>query len=379
MPFLSFRPGRARPKQQPSVPVWDIPVRAFHWLLVAAFATSAATGFLGGMTSLRLHLIAGTTVAGLVAARVVWGLLGPTYARFAAFAYGPRAVLGHVRDAVAGRVRRHLGHNPLGAQMVFALLAVLAGSVASGTVALGGMFKQGPLGAFAAFSTGATLLGVHRALGFALLAMVTAHLAGVAFEGVRGRENLAAAMIGGRKRPEPADRTPLASARPLPAAASLAVLGLLGGFGTARLAALPAPHMPPAALDPAYDAACGSCHFAFSPSLNPGWVWDRIMDHLDRHFGLHAPVTAQQAASIRRYLDANAAEHWDSLPAHVFRLRDPAEPLRITATPYWRRLHAGIPAAVFASQAVSGKVSCNSCHADAAPFAPQAIAIPGPQ
>ncbi len=78
--------------------VWDWPVRAFHWLLVAAVCLAAASGFLLGMSWLTIHLIAGVSVAALLAGRVVWGVLGPTYARFADFAFGPRAVVGHVRD-----------------------------------------------------------------------------------------------------------------------------------------------------------------------------------------------------------------------------------------------------------------------------------------
>ena len=374
----AVRPG-ADPSRPAGVKVWDIPIRAFHWLLVGAVCVSLATGFLAGMSWLGLHLIAGATIAGLIGARLIWGAAGPTHARFAAFAYPPRAVTGHVRDILAGREHRHLGHNPLGAVMVFALLLALAASMATGALALGGMFKQGPLAAFVPFASGSSQLGIHQALAWLLLAMIAGHLAGVAFESWRGRENLVRAMFTGRKRPAPAAD----AARPLPAHPWLggilvAALAAASVVGVSALAALPARGVPPPEVEPAYDAACGSCHFAFSPSLNPAWVWNGIMGHLGQHFGLRAPVDAAKAAAIRAYLDANAAERWDTLPAHEFRARDPAAPLRITATPYWRRMHAGIPAAVFASQAVSGKASCNSCHADAATarFAPQAIATP---
>lgn len=358
--------------------VWDWPIRAFHWLLVAAVAVAAVTGFILGRTSLAVHLIAGAAIAALIGARVAWGLLGPAHARFADFGYGPLLVLAHLRDLRAGRAARHLGHNPLGAVMVFALLLVLAGLVATGTVALGGMLKQGPLAPFLSYATGRAWFSLHQPLAWLLLAMIAAHLGGVAFESRRTRENLARAMLTGRKRgpDEPAcwRGHPVAGA-----AVSLLLIG--GGAGAvAALSALPARGVPPATLDPVYDGACGSCHFTFSPSLNPAWVWNRIMDGLDHHFGVRATVDPADAAHVRAYLDANAAEHWDTLAANVFRVRDPAEKLRITATPFWRRRHAAIPASVFQQRNVSGKLSCNACHADAASgrFAPQAVSIPAP-
>ena len=166
----------ARPAE-PTVEVWDLGVRAFHWLLVTAVIVAALTGFVLGMTALEAHLISGVGVAALIGARVVWGLLGSTHARFSRFAYRPKTVLSHALELAGGRGHRHLGHNPLGAMMVFALLLVLAVIVLTGTVALGGMFKQGPLAALSLFTTGWRALGIHQAFAVLLLVMVGAHLA----------------------------------------------------------------------------------------------------------------------------------------------------------------------------------------------------------
>src|SRR5277367_1838729 len=106
---------------EPAVRVWDVGIRCFHWLLVLAVSAALITGFLLATPTLRWHLIAGGTVAALLFWRVVWGGLGGPYARFAGFAYSPRAVLGHARGLLGGRHERYLGHNPLGAMMVFAL------------------------------------------------------------------------------------------------------------------------------------------------------------------------------------------------------------------------------------------------------------------
>jgi cytochrome b len=362
----------------PAVRVWDGAIRSFHWLLVAAVLVAGVTGFLGGMTRVGLHLIAGIAIVALVGFRVVWGLFGPTYARFRSFIFAPRTIIAHLRELRAGEVHRHLGHNPLGALMVFALLVVLLVIVLAGVVALGGMFKQGPLGAVTSFALGWQWLGVHRALAWLLLVMVGVHLAGVAFETWRTRENLVAAMVTGVKSADPpAVALPARRARPI--VAGVIVLGLTGGvtWCAVRLAEVPA-RLPPTSLDPTYAEQCGACHVVFSPSLNPAAVWDAILANLQHHFGNDASLDAAQVAQIRAYLDANSAEHWDTLPANLLRVRDPGDPLRMTATPYWRHIHAGIPARVFASPAVGAKYACDACHRDAATgrFAPQRIDVP---
>ena len=375
----SGSPLQPRTGREGGIRVWDVGVRLFHWGLVAAVAVAALTGFVLGRTALAWHLVAGAAVIGAVAWRVVWGLLGSTYARFASFAYRPRTVLAHVRDLAAGRHRRHLGHNPLGAMMVFALLGVLGMTVLTGTLTLGGMLKQGPLRAFLSYDAGRLWFDIHNALAILLLVMVGAHLAGVAFESWRGRENLVAAMLRGDKpRDPPAESRPPVPARPrLAAAIALAVL-LAGGAGVVALAALPAPGVPPATPDPIYAEQCGACHLAFPPSLAPAATWDGILADLQHHFGADATLSAGQVAHLRNWLNANAAEHWDTLPSHLLRVPAADGSLRITDTPGWRRMHRHIPDAVFASKPVYRRSACEACHEDAESgrFAPQRIAMP---
>jgi len=360
--------------------VWDIGVRLFHWLLVATVAISLATGFFWPWTWLRLHLIAGGTIAALLGFRIVWGLLGTEHARFASFAYPPRAVLLHVRGLARPGEARHLGHNPLGALMVFGMLLVLPAILVAGLVVLGGVVKQGPLAAFLRFRVAWPWLGIHQALAVLLLVMIGGHLLGVIGETWRSRENLVWAMVTGRK---PAGNVPAGAvapaARPLLAGAIVAILLASAGAAIAGLAALPARGVPPAQPDPAYAVQCGACHLAYPPSLAPAATWSGILRDLKHHFGgTDASLTPDLVAEIGAYLRANSAEHWDTLPARMLRITNPAEPLRITATRFWRRMHRGIPDAVFASQQVGRRGACEACHRDAASgrFAPQAIEVP---
>jgi len=372
------------------VKVWDLALRLFHWSLVISFALAAYTGFLGRRNLLDFHIIGGVAAGALITFRVIWGWLGPTYARFRSFPLSPRAMKQHVdeilaeyRSGKAGSTKsRHgaeLGHNPLGAAMVYALLLFIALTVLSGVVLLGGAVKQGPLAFLVTWDVAGLTRDIHQALAIALLCMVGAHLAGVIFESRRESINLAASMVTGLK-PVLANARPVAAFRARPWLATIILIAVAAVIvpTTIALARLPGLGVPPAKLDPVYAQECGACHFAYPPSLAPSDTWAQMMDGLDHHFGENAVLDAATAAHIRAYLTDNGAEKWDTRPAHLFRQRDAADPLSITATPSWQRFHRDLPAALFASKKIGGKGACNACHQDAATgrFDPQAIEIP---
>ena len=105
-----------RSPHQKLVYVWDLFVRLFHWTLVVGFTVAYFTE-----DPLIVHVWAGYVVGALIVARVVWGLIGPRYARFSDFVYGPVATLRYVRDLILLRSPRYLGHSPGGGAMVVLL------------------------------------------------------------------------------------------------------------------------------------------------------------------------------------------------------------------------------------------------------------------
>jgi hypothetical protein len=117
---------------RPWVKVWDPLVRYGHWALVAAFATAylSAEEESGGAD--QLHVWSGYAVGIIVAARILWGLIGPRHTRFSDFAYSPISALRYFGDLVRGDARRYIGHSPIGAAMVVALLVCLSGTVWTG-------------------------------------------------------------------------------------------------------------------------------------------------------------------------------------------------------------------------------------------------------
>lgn len=199
------------------VRVWDPLVRVFHWGLVAAFATAWLTA-----DELQpMHEISGYTVAGLVAFRMVWGLVGSRYARFAQFLKGPRETLAYLGDMSLGKERRYLGHNPAGAAMIGALLVTLSGTAFTGwlmtepdrlamlpampqIVAPAWADDDGDDGEYG--DRGEALEEVHEVLANLMLLLAALHVGGVALASFRHHENLARAMITGDKRaPGPGD------------------------------------------------------------------------------------------------------------------------------------------------------------------------------
>lgn len=358
------------------VPVWDLPVRTFHWTLLAAVAGSAITGFLLPVSWLNLHLAAGTAVAGLVLFRLVWGFTGSGTSRFASFVPAPGTVLSFLHGQLRGRAIHYDGHNPAGAAMIVALLGTLALLAVSGVVVLGGVDKQGPLRAIASFATGAAALDIHWWAATALLVLIAGHAAGVIFESWRSRENLPLAMVTGRKRagPDFVNDPP----RPMLAVLALACAGLAVMVPLALVWQRPAAGLPPAMLDERYMAECGDCHNAFHPSLLPAAAWQGMMMSLDDHFGEDAGLPAATAGALAAYLAANSAEHWDTRAAHAFRVLNPEDPYRLTASRFWTRQHRRIDPAVFRSSKVGARSNCEACHGDAREglFMPQRINIP---
>jgi mono/diheme cytochrome c family protein len=170
----------------------------------------------------------------------------------------------------------------------------------------------------------------------------------------------------------------LARGRPALAAIAVGLLVASGGIGVAVWSARPAFGVPPVAMDPAYASECGACHMPYPPSLAPGARWAALMDGLADHFGEDASLEPRVKAAILAWLSDNSAGRWDTRAAHEFARADPADPLRITATPYWAKAHRGVPAAVFKSKAVGAPGNCLACHADAMTgrFDPQWIQIP---
>ena len=174
--------------------IWPVWVRVLHWTLaasvIAAFVTHEADN-----PGHEWHEPIGYVALAAAGLRLLLGLIGPREERLSAFLRGPRDTLAYARDVLRHKAPRHVGHNPLGAWMVLALL--VNGVLAGGT---GGLFTTD------AFWGAEWLEELHGALGEAFVPLVGLHLLGVVHASLMQRESLVAAMFHGRKRaPGPGD------------------------------------------------------------------------------------------------------------------------------------------------------------------------------
>jgi cytochrome b len=181
------------------VRIWDLPTRTFHWLLAGLVVAAIVSARIGG-GAMTWHMRFGYAIFTLLAFRLVWGFVGGHWSRFAAFAYAPRATLRYLRGSSAPHEQHHVGHNPLGAWSVFALLAVLSLQVASGLVADDEIATNGPLLRYVSSATSSAATRWHKHFGqWIVIALVVLHVAAIVFYWMKRRENLVGPMWYGDK------------------------------------------------------------------------------------------------------------------------------------------------------------------------------------
>ena len=167
-----------------SVKVWDPFVRIFHW--------TTALLFLANFTVIEddsaLHNYAGYLLFALVLLRLVWGLLGTQHARFSAFWPSRSEIVAHLKGLFTGHNEPQLSHNPLGALMVYNLLATLV------LISATGIMMESD-----AFWGLDWVEALHEFFANYAMLCVGAHVLGVLFETRRSKVNLIRAMVTGRK------------------------------------------------------------------------------------------------------------------------------------------------------------------------------------
>lgn len=107
---------------------WDPIVKLTHWGIVVAVIGNALITEEGS----GWHIWAGYGLAALLALRLLWGLVGPREARFAAFPPSLARARNHLGEIGRGEVTHHASHNPLGALMAYAIWATLLVVVGTG-------------------------------------------------------------------------------------------------------------------------------------------------------------------------------------------------------------------------------------------------------
>lgn len=181
------------------VRVWDLPTRVFHWVLAGCVIASVISAKVGG-NAMVWHFRLGYVVFALLAFRILWGLFGGRWSRFASFIRPPGTVLRYLRGQTAAHEQLDIGHNPLGALSVLGLIGILALQVGSGLFADDEIANSGPLTALVSGATVSQLTTWHKSFGqWIVLGLVALHLAAILFYLFGKKQNLVRPMITGDK------------------------------------------------------------------------------------------------------------------------------------------------------------------------------------
>ncbi|MFN4119905.1 cytochrome b/b6 domain-containing protein [Acidovorax sp.] len=180
-----------------TVRIWDLPTRVFHWALAASVIGLVVTAKVGG-NAMEWHFRLGYLVLALLVFRIVWGVIGGRWSRFAAFLYSPARLLRYLRGMP--HADDAIGHSPLGALSVFTLLAVLVAQVATGLLSDDEIAFAGPLTRFVSNAVVGQATGYHKEIGqYLVLGLVGLHVVAVLFYVLVRRQRLVRPMLHGDK------------------------------------------------------------------------------------------------------------------------------------------------------------------------------------
>lgn len=180
------------------VRVWDLPTRLFHWALAACVVALVISAQLGG-DAMAWHFRFGYAVLSLLLFRLIWGVVGGRWSRFSSFIYSPSAIYRYLQGR--GTPDQVVGHNPLGAASVFALLSCLLVQVGSGLLSDDQIANAGPLAQFVSSTTASLATFYHKDVGqWVLMGLVALHLIAIFFYLFKKGDNLIQPMIFGDKK-----------------------------------------------------------------------------------------------------------------------------------------------------------------------------------
>lgn len=180
-------------------PVWDLPTRLFHWLLAALI------GFSWWSVEYHhtdWHIWSGVAILTLLIFRLLWGFFGSSTARFASFVRGPASVFEHLRGRWNG-----IGHTPLGALSVVALLLAMAAQVGLGLISQDedGIYA-GPLSMLVSSDTSDKARDIHELWFYAVLGLIVLHVGAILYYRLLRGRGLTLPMITGRAKLAPGTR-----------------------------------------------------------------------------------------------------------------------------------------------------------------------------
>lgn len=178
------------------IKVWDLPIRLFHWTLLVAVVTSFLS--VEVFEAIDTHVISGIVVCVLLVFRIIWGFIGSSTARFWSFVPTASKLLRYLQSSDSEK-KSMVGHSPLGALSVFAMLVSLILQAGSGLFMDDEIFTTGPLNQFASQGLIDLAIQVHDVNSVVLQILIAMHILAILFYLLKNKINLIGPMITGTK------------------------------------------------------------------------------------------------------------------------------------------------------------------------------------
>jgi cytochrome b len=197
--------------------IYDLSTRLFHWVFAAlfVFAFFVAKTVDDENPVFSYHMLAGLLLGGLVALRLIWGLLGTKYARFSSFALKPKELILYIKGIFSGSKKRWAGHNPASSWAALVMMGSALMLALSGILMTSG-YKE-------------SFEDIHELFANAFLVTVLLHIAGVALHALRHRDGIALTMIHGKKAQDEG-QFEISGHKPMSAILLIVLMGAYGAY-----------------------------------------------------------------------------------------------------------------------------------------------------
>jgi len=364
-------------KRKDHVFVWPAYTRIIHWLIASTFTLAFIFSFKENL--LNLHVAVGIIFGLMLVYRIIWGFVGPEYARFSTFKLSLSKLKFYFVEKVQNRWRDiPAGHNP--ASSWFTLIVLFVGSIISltGLLLYGIQEGKGYLGFLndKYYMYMDILFNIHLYSAYTLLVWVFIHISGVLVEQFYHKTNMVFAMITGYKRAKGED----SSTGKYKGVLSyifliISVMVFFVSIDGRNNPFVVSKYQPIDYQQKSftYYRKCGACHNPYPPFMLPSSSWERIKNGLNNHFGEEISPTMKKWENkistndqtvIFNYLKAHSADtSTREISVKVMKSLDGARGRKsITKIKYWKEIHKNIPQEVFKSKKVKRKANCFACH-----------------
>lgn len=175
--------------------IWDLPIRVFHWLLVISLIGSLVTVRTDNM---ELHIKFAMLTTALLSFRILWGFCGSSTALLRHLIPTPKKLKNYFSSG--DYTKTSVGHSPLGAMSVIAMLLVIVFQLLTGLVADDDIYITGPLADYVSYEFRSRATTLHVLNAKLILGLVSVHILAILAYRIIKKDDLIRAMITGKKR-----------------------------------------------------------------------------------------------------------------------------------------------------------------------------------